>query len=136
MVGGATPQLSATEIFMEAFPQLLALGMSAHEFWDEDCQLVKSYKEAHKIRQQIENQNMWLQGAYVYQAILNVTPVMHAFAKRGSKAIPYPEEPFPITKDDLARAEEREREKKKAEIQARISAWAATVNQQMANKSQ
>lgn len=121
---------------MEAFPQLLALGMSAHEFWDEDCQLVKSYKEAHKIRQQIENQNMWLQGAYVYQAILNVTPVMHAFAKRGSKAIPYPEEPFPITKDDLARAEEREREKKKAEIQARISAWAATVNQQMANKSQ
>jgi hypothetical protein len=37
-----------------------------------------------------------LQGAYNYQAMLCVAPVLHAFAKKGVKPIPYPKEPMPL----------------------------------------
>ena len=53
-----------------------------------DCELVKYYRKAAKIKQDLDNQNAWLQGAYFYEALADVSPILHAFAKKGTKPIP------------------------------------------------
>ena len=61
----------------------------------------------------MERQNMhaWLQGRYIYDALCEVSPILHAFAKKGTKPTPYREEPYPITKDEIEQAKERKEEK-------------------------
>lgn len=72
--------------------------MTAEQYWDEDCLSVKYYREAEEIRKERMNQELWLQGRYVYDAISCLSPVLHAFAKKGTKAKSYLDEPYPITK--------------------------------------
>lgn len=36
----------------------------------------------------------WLQGMYVYDALLRASPLLHAFAKKGTKPKPYPTKPY------------------------------------------
>lgn len=39
-----------------------------------------------------------MQGMYIYEAIADLIPVLHAFAKKGAKAKPYPKQPYAITR--------------------------------------
>lgn len=93
----ATPLKTYTEKFNELFPYYLSLGMTEEQYWDKDSTLVIAYRKAEELRSNRRNQEMWLQGAYVYDALCRVSPVLHAFAKKGSKPIPYPTEPYSIT---------------------------------------
>lgn len=53
---------------------------------------------------------MWLQGAYFYEALSRVSPLLHAFAKKGTKPAPYLAEPFAITEKQAEyRQEEKDR---------------------------
>lgn len=70
--------------------------MSYDEFWNEDVELVKFYREAFRLKQQQENQRLWIQGMYVYEAILDASPILHAFAKKGTKPTPYRKEPYEL----------------------------------------
>ena len=72
--------------------------MTEYQYWDSDCTLVVPYRKADEIRKERVNQEMWLQGMYIYDAISRLTPVLHAFAKKGTKAKPYVDEPYPITR--------------------------------------
>jgi len=81
--------------------------MTEEQYWDRDCELVKAYRKADELRRERENLNAWLQGRYVYDAILAVAPVLHAFAKRGAKPTGYVSEPYPITKQDADEAKDR-----------------------------
>lgn len=78
------------------FPYYLAIGMTYEQFWEMDCDLVKYYRKAARIRQDLKNQDAWLQGMYVYQAVGNLAPILRAFAKKGAKPQPYPEQPFEL----------------------------------------
>ena len=82
------------------------MGMTYEQFWEQDCQLVVPYREAWKLRQENENRQAWLNGLYLYEALVDVSPVLRAFAKPGTKAQPYPDKPFDF---------ESARKKKKAE---------------------
>ena len=86
---------SCREIFDKAFPQYLALGMTYDEFYRQDHTLVIAYRKAHELKRKEENENFWLMGAYVYQAICRVSPLLAPFAK-SPKAEDYLKEPFPI----------------------------------------
>ena len=91
------------EAFDKTFPQYLAMGMTAQQYWEQDCTLVIPYREAYRIKQENENNYAWLQGMYVYEAILDASPILHAFAKSGTRARPYPERPYdfrPKKKDE------------------------------------
>lgn len=57
-----------------------------------------------------KNQEMWLQGAYIYDALCRVSPLLHAFAKKGTKPIPYLSEAYALTEKQ---AELKEEEKAK-----------------------
>ena len=81
--------------------------MTEEQYWDKDCLLTKYYRKADDLRNEKLNQQAWLQGMYVYDALARVSPILHAYAKKGTKAQPYVEKPYPISK----RANEEEKYK-------------------------
>ena len=108
----ATAPLSTyTEKFNELFPHYLAIGMSEEQYWDKDSMLVVAYRKAEELRVNRRNQEMWLQGAYFYEALSRVSPLLHAFAKKGTKPAPYLAEPFAIT-EKQAEYQQEEKDKK------------------------
>ena len=92
-----SPFLTYTEQFYEAFPYYLSIGMTYEQFWDGDPHLAKYYRQADEMRIERKNQELWLQGLYVYEALCDVAPILQAMAKKGTKARPYPEQPYSIT---------------------------------------
>lgn len=88
--------------------------MSEAQYWDADSTLVKYYREAEVLRTEKRNQEMWLQGLYVYDAVSRLVPVLHAFAKKGTKAKAYPDKPYPVTKPEIEAAK-KDKEKANAE---------------------
>ena len=70
--------------------------MSYEQFWEQDCTLVRHYRKAAKIKQDFDNQQLWLQGLYFYEALCGVAPVLNAFAKKGTKPTPYRDSPYPL----------------------------------------
>ena len=89
------------------------MGMSYEEFWHGNPRLVESYREAYKLKQQIKDYEFWKQGMYVYEAFLDASPILHAFAKKGTKPYPYPSKPYGVeqaeTKEDKEKKVENER---------------------------
>lgn len=86
--------------------------MSAEEFWDGDAELCKYYREAEDIRTERRNQDLWLQGMYIYEAVCSASPIFNPLAKRGTKPLPYAKEPYPISRRQRREAREREQKKK------------------------
>lgn len=87
---------SYTEIFNEAFPYYLSVGMSYELYWHGEPNLVKAYREADEMRVDRMNYEAWLQGLYVYQAVGALYPVFNPFSKQ-KKAEEYLKEPIVIT---------------------------------------
>lgn len=94
--------------------------MTYEQFWNEDCLLVKAYREADKIKAERKNTELWLQGRYVYEALLDVAPILHAFAKKGTKARPYPNKPYPLTQNAVDKQKEREERLKAEKMKAKL----------------
>lgn len=106
--------------------------MTYEQYWDGDCELVRYYRKAHEMRISQQNYEAWLNGLYIYEALCNVSPVLHAFAKNGVKPIPYPSEPHPITAEEIQRHKEIEERRRFEKIKAKTEAWAAGVNARFA----
>ena len=91
--------------------------MTPEQYWDGDPSLPKYYRKAHELQRKRRNEDLWLQGMYIYEALCDVSPVMNAFAKKGTKPHPYSDHPYSITKDDREEErklkEQRDREKAK-----------------------
>ena len=103
--------LSFTEIFRREFPYYLSIGMTEAQYWDGDPALPRYYRKADELRIERQNEEAWLQGMYVYDAIIRLTPLLHAFAKKGTKPEPYVEEPYPITQK---KQEDKQQRKEKS----------------------
>ena len=108
---GSSPFFTYTERFYEHFPYYLSIGMTADQYWDGDCALVKYYRKAEELRIDKRNQELWLQGMYVYEAICDASPILHSFAKRGTKPHPYVDRPYSLTekqREETAKSKEKE----------------------------
>ena len=108
------PHFTYTKQFDELFPYYLSIGMTPEQYWDGDCTLTKYYRKAEELRNEKRNQELWLQGMYIYEAICDVSPILHDFAKKGAKPHPYPSKPYAITEKQI-RQEREEKERKIAE---------------------
>lgn len=86
------------------------MGMSYEEFWHGEFNLVKSYQEAYKLKQEIKDYELWKQGLYFYEALLDVSPILQAFAKKGTKPRPYPDKPYGLK--DVEQETEEDKQKK------------------------
>ena len=105
---GAVAALSYTGAFDSVFPAYMVMGMSYDEFWRGPAILAKYYREAYKMRKRDEEWARWRQGAYIYDALLRVAPVMRASMSK-SKVEPgkYPDEPYPLTAKEAKEREQR-----------------------------
>jgi hypothetical protein len=88
--------------------------------------LAKFYRKADELSRERRNQELWLQGMYIYEAFCDVAPVLHAFAKKGTKPRPYSDHPYAITNREREEAqklhEKREREKARRYMEAKMAA--------------
>lgn len=110
----------------------MAIGMSPEQYWDGDASLPKYYRKAEEIRNEKRNQELWLQGMYIYEALCDVAPILQAFAKKGTKPRPYSTAPYPLTE----KAQDRDREAKEKALMAKgkrvMEAFMASTNKRFA----
>lgn len=110
--------------------------MTAEQFWDGDPALTKYYRRADEIRDERRNRDLWLQGMYIYEALCDTAPVLHAFAKKGAKPRPYSDRPYPLT-EKQRRREEQERERERAAKGRRfMETLQASVNGRFGKKTE
>lgn len=108
-------QSSFADLADELCPYYMSIGVPYNEYWHGDYTQLAYYHKAHKLTMERKNYIAWLQGAYIYDALCAVSPVLHAFAKGGTKPLPYLEEPYKIK-------EEKDPETVRAEFLARWKA--------------
>lgn len=85
--------------------------MTVKEYWEEDCVLVKAFREAQRLRDEREDTLAWLQGRYIYDALQRVSPLFHDFVKGKPKEIPYVEKPYTEMEKERRIRETREQMK-------------------------
>ena len=107
-----------TQVFEENFPFYISIGMSASEYWEGDPCLTQYYRKAYLLKQEEINNNAWLQGLYVYDA---VTTALHnalrGFGKQRLPAKDYAKQPYDLrgkVKSEVEKAKEIEIEQEKA----------------------
>lgn len=91
-------------------------------FWEGDVWLAPAYVRANQLRAQRKSEEMWLQGAYIYNAV--AVAVSNAFRKKGAKPQKYLSEPVrvvPLTEEEKEAKAEEERRK----LVAYLNSWQA-----------
>ena len=104
-----------TEVFEKMCPYYMAIGMTYDQYWRDDVTMPIMFRKAYKIKQEEIKWQIWEEGVYTYEALCKVSPVLHAFAKNGTKPLPFSSEPHGIQK---IREEREEKEKIKEEKKA------------------
>ena len=100
----------------------MTMGVTYEEFWYGDYTKFKYVARQHEARRKLQNEDAWLQGAYVYDAV--ATALGNAFRKKGAKAQNYLERPLQVyPKTDEEERYEAEMERRK--IIKRLNAWKA-----------
>ena len=108
--------------------------MTPEQYWDGDALLAKYYRQADELKRKRKNQELWLQGMYIYEALCDVAPIFHAFAKKGTKPVPYTDHPYSITtkerEDERKLQEKRERDKARRYMEGQM----AKINERFKSK--
>lgn len=114
--------------------------MSLDEYWRGDTGNFKYYRKAYELKLERENERLWLQGLYVYEAICCCTPVLRAFSK-ARKPTPYPKEPYQIyekqnnDKNKIADKSKSAQEKNDMKAKAMMDMFAMSLNKKFAKKN-
>lgn len=111
---------SLTKLFEELCPIFMSYGMSYDEYWHSSPYRARFYLEAHKLKVRQKDEEMWMQGMYIYEALCDVSPILHAFSKKGTKPLPYSKCPYTSNNSDLQTKKDKEQEKRNAELVARV----------------
>lgn len=113
------PKITQNQLFWEAFPAYLVMGMSSDEYWDGEAQMCVAYRKAYKERLEMQDAMLWRQGLYFYHALGCTAPLFNSIKPR--KAFDYIK-PFGF--------EQKKKEEPKAVDAglAFVRAWADRVN--------
>ena len=110
----------------------MSIGMTYDEFWNQDVKLVEVYRTAMELREKRRNQELWLQGMYIYEALCDASPLFRFSMKKGVvKPEPYAKEPYPITAAEVREREERDARAKEERLKAEFAAFAERMRKQM-----
>ena len=95
----------------------MVYGMTYDEFWYGDPFRAVAYRKAHRLRIEQTNQQLWLQGLYVHNAV--AVAVNNAFSKQKQKYISKPVKLFEPTEDEQKAKVEETRRK----LVEKLNAW-------------
>lgn len=91
--------VSLGALFDEMCPIYMSFGMTYDQYWFGDPWLTKYYREAYELKVKHDDEGYWRQGMYVYEALCEVSPILHPFSK-STKPLPYAERPYSAIKTD------------------------------------
>lgn len=128
-----TPLLRYTEKFEELCGYYMSLGMTYHDYWDGDCCMVKYYRDKASYDREKKNFELWLQGAYIYEALLDASPAFNALSRK-KKPFPFLEHPIPLTTDESEQARERTNRKKMEQGKEVMKQFAENFNKRFLEK--
>lgn len=95
--------------------------MSPEQYWEGDPYLVRFFYQKHKLWIEQRNQELWLQGFYVYKAMETV--MANSFSKR---TYHYLDKPIELLKTEEEKSEEvvqKERDKAVEAFKAMRKTW-------------
>lgn len=101
--------------------------MTPRQFWQGDPWLAEDYRRADEITKRRQNETLWLQGLYVYDAFSAV--MANAFRKKGARAVKYAEKPYDVgrkTPEEKEAAMKAEQERIRQRFEAMRKNWIAT----------
>ena len=98
----------------------MSYGMSYNDFWFGPAFMAQFYRDANKLRIRQQDENNWMLGMYVYEAIIDCSPILHAFSKKGAKPLPYADKPFLFDKLNEKTEAEKEQEVENERLKAMI----------------
>lgn len=125
--------MSYHELCEKLCPDYMAMGMTWDEYWHGDSEMPIYFRRANEMRERQQNYTLWMQGVYIYHALLDASPVFHSLAKN-PKPFPYLNEPLPLNKKEREEKEKRQEEEQDKKNQATVRAWAERVNRLKAEK--
>ena len=105
-------------------------GMTSEQFWFGDPWMVIAFQQAYLLRQRKRNEEMWIQGAYVANAV--ATAINNGFSKR---KIDYLKEPLDIYPKTYAEEQEEIRQERQKLVR-QLSALAARYNKKQKGTDQ
>lgn len=112
---------TSLSIFFEKMcPIYMGYGMSYDEFWYGSPYRTKFYLETYKSKIRQQDESMWMQGMYIYEALCKVSPVLHAFSKKGTKPLPYSSKPYLYDQPEFKSEQEKERQRKNEELLVKL----------------
>lgn len=126
--GKNAARLKSYSDFLERVcPQYIAYGMSYDEYWNGDNEAPKMYRLAYQEKMRHENQMAWVQGMYVYEAIMDVAPILRAFSK-ARRPHPFRDAPYEIFAEDKEKREQDEAMAKYERMKEKVAAFADAFN--------
>lgn len=130
--GEQEPLPSYTKQFEKVCGYYLSIGMSYEDFWDGEPDKARFYRDKHKRDLERKNQELWLQGIYIYEAILDAAPVLNPLSKK-KNPIPYRTEPLPLTGIESKEQKERTNNQKMSNGLMKMREIMANVNKRFEN---
>lgn len=131
----ASPHFRYSDKFDEFCGYYLSVGMSYEDYWDGDCEMVKYYRRKDELDINRMNFKLWLQGAYIYEALLYVCPAYDSFSKHRSPQ-PYREQPMPLTEKEANKQQEEKERKIMEENRAAMEQAMIRVNKRIKSKKE
>lgn len=105
----------------------MSYGMSYDEYWFESPYRTQFYRKAKEISVRQKDEELWMQGVYIYDALCRVSPILHAFSKSGTKPLPYVDKPYLSSIDNAKSNPEQEAENERLKAEVQFRAWARNV---------
>ncbi len=118
------------KVFKEQFPYYLQMGMTYNQYWNCDCTLARDYRKAYELRQEYDNQQAWLLGMYIYDAVNRLRPGFAFYGNKPPKIEKYMDKPIAITES----MKDRYASEKATKMAEQLRAAFHDRNQRMAEK--
>ena len=133
---------SYTKTFEDMCPIFMSYGMSYRDYWYGDAYEVQFYRDSYRLKVQQQDENNWMQGMYVYEAIIDCSPILHPFSKKCAKPLQYSEKPYLYdkisdefkTKEQKEKEEEQQREAERLKAIIHFNNWFRATQKQFQNK--
>jgi len=119
------------EAFDRVFPDYLIMGMTPEQFWDGESWLKKHYRAAYRQRvrneERIRDQQAWLMGIYVRDALQSVAMLVNGFVPKGASPMPYPETPM-LEKAEKEKAQADKKKQEELQMQRAMAMFQAMTS--------
>lgn len=112
----------------------LEAGMTYEQYWDGDVEMVVAYRTVLERRRRWQNQMLWLQGRYFYDALCAVMPAL-SIKTKNAQIQEYTKEPYPLSAKEARENEENKERERYEKMFNHMRTFSAYTNARFAKKA-